>query len=77
MTGSPYQQEEKAVIDAVLNLFGVSRTDSFLIPIPGTTPIVYIAAGEKKQVMDLLAAQREGNDGRSAFLSSRQSQLRW
>lgn len=34
MTGSPYQQEQQAVIDATLNLFGASMTESLMIPYP-------------------------------------------
>jgi alkanesulfonate monooxygenase SsuD/methylene tetrahydromethanopterin reductase-like flavin-dependent oxidoreductase (luciferase family) len=55
--GSPYENEEKAVRDAVLNLFGVSGADNFIIPSPGTAPPLYIAVGEAERICEAAAEQ--------------------
>jgi hypothetical protein len=61
MTGSPFKDEQKAVIDAVLNLFGASSTADFMLPIPNTTPTVYIAAGEPGQIRALTDGWNTGD----------------
>jgi hypothetical protein len=54
MTSIPNEPERKAVIDAVLNLFGASKTESFLLPIPDTSPQLWIAAGEMEEIRSLV-----------------------
>jgi hypothetical protein len=60
--GSPYENEEKAVRDAVLNLFGVSGAHNFIIPIPGTKPPLFIAAGEALDILKLTGEKIEGGE---------------
>lgn len=54
MTGSPYQAEQKAVIDAVLNLFGASSTAALMLPIPNTKPPLFIVAGETRHISAMI-----------------------
>jgi hypothetical protein len=54
MTGTPNELERKALTDAALNLFGASSTQSFLLPIPGTSPTLYVVAGEPSEIRALL-----------------------
>jgi hypothetical protein len=54
---SPYHDYERDVREAVLNLFGASGADNFIIPIPGTTPPLYIAAGEAERICEGAAEQ--------------------
>lgn len=61
MTGSPFKDEQQAVIDAVLNLFGASSTADFMLPIPNTTPTVYIAAGEPGKIRALTDGWNTGD----------------
>jgi lauroyl/myristoyl acyltransferase len=63
MTGSPYQQEQQAVIDATLSLFGVSMTESLMIPIPHTEPQVWIVAGDLSEIRKLLDAAEQEKKG--------------
>jgi hypothetical protein len=44
--------DEQKVIDAALNLFQGSA--AFLLPIPNTTPPLYIVCGEREQILELL-----------------------
>jgi hypothetical protein len=55
MTNIPNELERKAVVDAVLNLFGASKTESLMLPIPGTNPQLWIAAGELDEIRSLAA----------------------
>jgi hypothetical protein len=55
MSNIPNELERKAVIDAVLNLFGASKTESLMLPIPGTNPQLWIAAGELEEIRALTA----------------------
>jgi hypothetical protein len=44
----------QAVVTAALNFFQHTHTTAFLIPVPGTTPKVYVAAGEAEEIRELL-----------------------
>lgn len=45
----------QAVVTAVLNYFQYTKTTAFVMPIPATTPKVFIAAGEAQEIKELLA----------------------
>ncbi len=46
----PRAELEKAVITAVLNLFGETGSAAFSLPIPGTTPPLYIVVSENREI---------------------------
>lgn len=48
----------QAVVTAVLNFFQYTKTTAFVLPIPGTTPKVFIAAGEPEEINALLEKRK-------------------
>ena len=51
------EQKERAVITAVLDLFGVTGSAAFSLPIPQTTPSLYVVVSENREI-DALASER-------------------
>lgn len=45
---------EKAVIDAALNLSAVTLAHGFCLPVPNTTPTLYVALGEADEAQKLI-----------------------
>ena len=41
---------QKRIVDAVLELFEYTDTSAFSLPIPGTSPPLYVAAGEAETI---------------------------
>lgn len=54
MATSTREELQSRVIAAVLDLFGETGTASFCLPVPGTTPTLYVAAGEVEAIRRLL-----------------------
>lgn len=52
-------QLEQKVIAAVLDLFGETGRDAFAVPIPNTTPPMFIAAGEAGVIRHLIDAREK------------------
>jgi hypothetical protein len=48
------EQLEQAVIAAALDLFNHTLSAGFVLPIPGTTPTVVVAAGTAEHVSRLI-----------------------
>lgn len=49
---------QQTVIAAALNIFGETATAAFFLPIPNTTPPLFVAAGEREQIAALAAPQQ-------------------
>lgn len=52
---APLGVPAEEVVKAALNLFGDSASAAFLIPVPNTTPPLFIAGGEREQIAKLVA----------------------
>jgi hypothetical protein len=61
MTLSPRHAElESRMTVAALRYFEVTGTRLFIIPIPNTTPPLFVAAGERESIVELLTSGDPG-----------------
>lgn len=51
------KQLERALIDAALGLTQHTGADALVVPVPNTSPPVYIAVGEPGQISSLLESK--------------------
>ncbi len=56
------QELERAVIQAALNLYAETGAASFRLPIPGTTPKLYVCSGEAENVESLMRWEISDNE---------------
>lgn len=49
---------QSALINAALDLAGATGSQAFVVPVPNTTPPLYVCMGESSEILSLAGAQK-------------------